>query len=513
MSHVQPDLPIGPPPPPPPSILVEPAATSVALTSGQHVTGEYLLSRHLVTSPVTLGTGPLPPGITAAFSPPVLSAATPDQPFSLTLTAAPDVTPVTAAVRVTATSGFKAAHSTASIDAKAAGSVLPSYLILTVVYAPPGTDGGKSASQVLYADGSSTGTKVAVSSSFKEGVDVAADASLNIGVFKAGASGDFTASQTTGDTASMSVDKSLKTQLTVPGPPKDGIDHGWDRFYLLLNPLLNATLDSQGHVAWGMGDNGTETQPVWVYASELENPATMREPVAAAFAAAGLTTADYARILAADPFTSGVAAIDPNRFVLLSQQGMTYEPPLTANDTVGTTTLTLTADATASSEQQVQNQYGVSASVSGGLNIAVFQASVKVTGSLQWTNTSTTTLEAGTTQTATATVGGPAFGYTGPIDVLLYWDTLYRSFMFAFPPGPPAASGTLLDSAGNPVPGKRVTLSADGRTFGTVTGPSGRYRFYGAPAGQGTVTANRQEFTVVVGPNAPSSVLRLAAVP
>jgi hypothetical protein len=33
---------------------------------------------------------------------------------------------------------------------------------------------------------------------------------------------------------------------------------------------------------------------------------------------------------------------------------------------------------------------------------------------------------------ASVAVGGPAYGYTGPTNVLVYWDTIYSSFMFAF---------------------------------------------------------------------------------
>ena len=34
-----------------------------------------------------------------------------------------------------------------------------------------------------------------------------------------------------------------------------------------------------------------------------------------------------------------------------------------------------------------------------------------------------------------ATVGGPSFNYTGPTNILVYWDSVYHSFMFAFPAG------------------------------------------------------------------------------
>ena len=44
-------------------------------------------------------------------------------------------------------------------------------------------------------------------------------------------------------------------------------------------------------------------------------------------------------------------------------------------------------------------------------------------------------------QSATVVVGGPAFGYTGPTDVLVYWDTVYSTYMFAFASQAPRISG------------------------------------------------------------------------
>jgi hypothetical protein len=40
---------------------------------------------------------------------------------------------------------------------------------------------------------------------------------------------------------------------------------------------------------------------------------------------------------------------------------------------------------------------------------------------------------------------GPSFGYTGSTEILVYWDSIYHSFMFAYPvgeitPGRPARS-------------------------------------------------------------------------
>jgi hypothetical protein len=116
-------------------------------------------------------------------------------------------------------------------------------------------------------------------------------------------------------------------------------------------------------------------------------------------------------------------------------------------------------------------------------------------------------------QSASVTIGGPAFGYTGPTDVLVYWDTVFGSFMFAFATGTPAASGALTDSAGTPIAYNALTLTSGGQTLSTFTGPNGQYHFYGAAQGQGTITVDDQEFAVAVGPDQPARTLQLTAQP
>ncbi len=113
-------------------------------------------------------------------------------------------------------------------------------------------------------------------------------------------------------------------------------------------------------------------------------------------------------------------------------------------------------------------------------------------------------------QSASVTVGGPAFGYTGPSDdVLVYCDTVYNSFMFAFPTEPPAASGTLTDHLGKPAAHQPVTLAIGPHKLTTFTDARGEYRFYSSLSGQGKVSVEGKDFPVPVGHGAPKSSLRL----
>jgi hypothetical protein len=60
------------------------------------------------------------------------------------------------------------------------GTITPNYIVLLVVYAPPGTNGGKSTSSVEYGTSSTAGTTTSVSNSFKQSTSVSSDVSGGI---------------------------------------------------------------------------------------------------------------------------------------------------------------------------------------------------------------------------------------------------------------------------------------------------------------------------------------------
>jgi hypothetical protein len=381
------------------------------------------------------------------------------------------------------------------------GQVHPLYEVLTVVYAPPGTKGGNSKSLVDYGSGSGTGTTTSTSKSFKAGVDV----SVKITAPIVSETSDFTFSDSKTDTSSIDIKKNQSFDLKVGGPGADGINHDEDQFVLWLNPMLNVSIDPLGNVQWEPAIDGTMLIQ-YVSVAELKNPASMRPGVKQALDAAGLTPTDYIQILKTNPFATANAAIDPERFLLCSQS-FPYEPPLTASDPVDLTTYNQNNSVTNANTQATQVQYGVSVKVEASI-AKIF--STAVTGSMQWTNTSTIVKTNSSSQSATVTVAGPSFGYPGPTNVLVYWDTVYSSFMFAFATEPPTAAGTLTDNLGKPVAKKLVTLSAGPSLLSTFTDASGSFRFYGAPSGQGKVSVDDQEFAVAVGPATPKAALRLA---
>ncbi|MFC5864180.1 DUF5050 domain-containing protein [Acidicapsa dinghuensis] len=398
----------------------------------------------------------------------------------------------------------------------ATGTMRPKYYILTVLYAPPGMNGGGSVSSVLgnvvssvnYSSASSTGTATSVSSSFKDGVTVETSIGLNIPLLtKFEVDAQFNASQTTTDQTSETITSSTTFAQNVPGPGADGINHDHDMFVLMLNPLIGVAIYPGNIMQWNMGVNGPVMNIQFPYVGWLKNPSTMPPGVKQQLDAAGLTAADYAQILTANPFAQGATAIDSNRFVP-TPQTYPYQPPFSASDPVFTNTITLQSSVTESENHTVQNQYSVSVSVEADFNL-LLTPKLKITGSLEWTNTNSYGTSSTSTQTAAATVGGPAFGYSGPTDVVVYWDTLYSSFLFAFPAASPTVVGTLTDASGKVVANKAITLTVGGKKFETFTNQQGQYRFYGAPAGSGSLVVDGSPFAITVGAGAPPGNIRL----
>lgn len=306
------------------------------------------------------------------------------------------------------------------------GTIRPSYQILGLIYAPPGTNGGKNASSVDYSTANTTGSTTSTSSAFKAGLDV----KLTIGNSVSGSvSGDFSFSKTMTDSSSVEVDNTTKSEIKATGPAADGIDHDYDLIYLWLNPQIGVAADPVGNVTETLDVAGGGTMLVqYVQVGWLKNPATMPSGVAALLEKSGLGYRDYQAILNVDPFANGGTSIDGNRFQPLGQT-FPYEPPDNSSDSPPTTTVTLTNTTTNTQTQQQQVEYGASLSASTPGSAL---AGLQTTATFNWTSTNAQSQKQGTEQSASVTIGGPAYGYTGPTSVSVYWDTMYRSFMFAF---------------------------------------------------------------------------------
>src|SRR5262249_14540051 len=95
-----------------------------------------------------------------------------------------------------------------------------------------------------------------------------------------------------------------------------------------------------------------------------------------------------------------------------------------------------------------------------------------------WTNVNTASSSSGATESATVVVGAPAFGYQGPTDIGVYYDTIYKTFLFVMLPlvGQPTIEGLATNSFGQPVARQLVSISSNGIQYRTLTTAKGQYR-------------------------------------
>jgi hypothetical protein len=140
---------------------------------------------------------------------------------------------------------------------------------------------------------------------------------------------------------------------------------------------------------------------------------------------------------------------------------------------------------TISSAIEESYKVGLSLSASGGF-LDFAKATLKDTASWEWTNKSSLATSTGSSQAATVTVGGPAYGYSGSTLMQVYLDNVYHTFAFALLPTESqqiAVSGTLVTMEGAPLKATEVSLVENGITHRTFTNAKGEYRFLGNISG------------------------------
>jgi hypothetical protein len=383
------------------------------------------------------------------------------------------------------------------------GDIRPKYFVLTVVYAPPGTNGGKGSSYVEYSQGSSLGSTFTTIKTYKQDYDVTASASFGSDS-GAGASVSLGVDWNETDTTKtqLTVKQTAKNDTKVSSAAADGINHDEDHIYLLLNPIVHVTISGK-KLNYSNGVDGAVADIIYVYPPWLRNPSSMPADVAQHLAARGMTADDYAQILTADPFATGSTAIDPRRFVQTNTT-LPYEAPLMPTDgaTLSSYTVTSETDNTQTATNQTSTSLDLKITVSEGFP-GIAKISLTDDNKSTWTHSSSNANANGTSSSATAAVGDPSFGYKGPIDIGVYYDTIFNSFLFAPFSTQPLATGTILTPAGTPARGELVTLLVNGRTYRTYTGSRGQYRLYGhssLPAATSAVlTAGSVRKTINVG--------------
>lgn len=363
------------------------------------------------------------------------------------------------------------------------GTLQPKYKILTVVYAPPGTQGGDSSSSVTYGSGSTTGSTVSASKSFKQSYKVSVSSKVG-GLGTEGSVGaSFGYGRNSTNAESLDIKKATSTEINHRGPSIDGIDHDRDQIWLWLNPSVRLSLTPTS-AEWTLESNGP-ADIQYVYVGHLKDPSRMPPGVAQRLQTYGITPQDFPEILRADPFANGTPTIDANRFEALLTT-FPYEPPFAEGESPPRFSFNAGYSSTASSSSSVGNEYSMGLKVKGSLGfINLAKQSFESENSWTWLDTDTRSTSTEAAESASVTVGGPAFGYSGPTDMAVYYDVIYKTFLFA----PietalkPALRGSVMSRSKKAVSGKEVILVANGVKYRTFTNAKGEYRIFGKISG------------------------------
>lgn len=188
-------------------------------------------------------------------------------------------------------------------------------------------------------------------------------------------------------------------------------------------------------------------------------------------------------ILARDPLANGSTTLDPARFLLVNPT-FPYEPPYSLTDPVIPITTNISDSSTETTGRTTEDTYTVGLSMSeSGKFFDYVKTTLKETAKWDWTNKSSISSATGKTQSASATVGGPAYGYNGPTVMQVYIDTIYHTFAFALVPvelQEVGVKGKVATAAGKPMPAAEVILVEKGIKHRTFTNAKGEFVFFGS---------------------------------
>ena len=386
--------------------------------------------------------------------------------------------------------------------------VNPKYLVVGVTYAPP----GGASSFVSYQNSVTVGNSSTISNSFTDAFKE--NSSLSVGISCSGNSGSLgscpmkvvssasetvTDSQSSSSTQKTTNSNQITLSTTISDTPKlfgvpnaySPVNHDYDTIWLWLNPVSLFSLYSAngnlggGPVVWtgygydtddapgldivqisvgylngGFKDSNGEPLPLpsalagrlsrsWVPASQQFAPGQ----------GPGITSADLANILRADPFAynpydsnSGYLLFDPGtnsatskdgRFTQATPMLVNYVPPA-PGQSPSTDMITITNQTSTVATQTSDYSYAVSWGLEekfsiGFLKIINITSDLSQTWTLTWDNVATTATTQTSTQISTAQITSPPACptptascpmYTEPSSFTIYQDNLYGTLLF-----------------------------------------------------------------------------------
>jgi hypothetical protein len=146
------------------------------------------------------------------------------------------------------------------------------------------------------------------------------------------------------------------------------------------------------------------------------------------------------------------------------------------------------------------NEYSAGVTIEGDVNFfSLFKASLKTEDTWTWTDEVSQSDMAGSSQSVEVAVGGPSFGYTGPTNVGVYYDRLYKTFAFKFvqPSVRPTVRGVVVSRSNGSVAGQEVVVVANGVRYRTFTNAAGEFRAFGPGAEIVQVQVGATQFAAV----------------
>jgi len=396
-----------------------------------------------------------------------------------------------------------------------ANQYFPRYLVLSLLYAPPGLQ-----SSAGYSQTNTEGTTISVSSSIGGGFQVSASASGGL-IDQATIGTSFQTSLSAQSTSSLQITASSTSGAQV-GSSSDAVKHVNDRFFLLLNPVVTITQTGPKSANFTVSTPaGQPMDVIDVSLAEAQNPKSiptgkMNPQQVHGITLPGLnglTSNDWSQIVLLDPFAAAPVTASPadtKRFRYVDTE------PLEGPDQPGGSAVKYPfneSDGIALTAGQGET-ISTSVSLSAGAKIdipGVFTLQVNATTSNLWSWSSSTSASSGKSNQESVTFGTSPVGCLEYVDI--YTDLVYHTFVYVTPhpedcPSTPKPnqmrnqyllSGVVSDQTGKPLPHELVTIKlTDGSVRRIYTSTHGLYQLYSAVAGAATVGAVGGTKTVVL---------------
>jgi Galactose oxidase, central domain len=354
------------------------------------------------------------------------------------------------------------------------GTMTPKYIVLGVLYSPPGAK-----SSVTYTQSTMVGTSGSFMQSLQEGTSEST--TLGISDSNAPASGSVqgisvsgslngsvskTWTQEADSSTTYTMNKTETAGIGVAGPLSSaiGVDHDYDTVLVWLNPQVDISAGAiTTNLLWnGYAYNSNDTyfpndlDVVYLSIFCLKNPFLSPDCTGSNYLTSrswdtsglgGLTLADYEAIAERDPFFSNPSynpANDTTYRFTDTGQIVDYKPAPPGDGAI-TTPGSLVVQTTITDGQNATDTYQVAYSLDASLKAGGISGEFKDTNTLTWSSKwgATQTNQVGQTAAYSVTAPVATDNYAGPQSFEVWQDNVYGTFMFVAPGTTPTSPGSI----------------------------------------------------------------------